>query len=238
MSEDDELIWARWLGSLKSVRDVKIRRCFIMPEIKFTSLLQRQLYHFADASSKTHGIVSYLRVVSPDDCIFCNFDLGKARLAPLKSVSMPRLELVASTLAAIVDVALRQELGKMVPNSVFWTDSLAVLFMIKNSSQRFPVFVANRLAQIEEVSDPGQWRFIECRLNPAGVGTRALSAEQLTSRWLRGPEFLRQPESFWPDPPCFFPELPVEFKVLKRTVVLTKLSQAADMDRRFARVSS
>ena len=61
--------------------------------------------------------------------------------------------------------------------------------MIKNSSKRFPEFVANRLAQIEEVSDPGQWRY-EGRLNPAHDGTRALSAEQLTSRWLRGPEFL------------------------------------------------
>ena len=52
VSEDDELTWTRWLGSLESVRDVKIPRCFIMPEMKFTSLLQRQLHHFADASSR------------------------------------------------------------------------------------------------------------------------------------------------------------------------------------------
>ena len=108
-----------------------------MPEMKFTSLFQRQLHHFADASSKAYGIVSYLRVVSPDGSIFCNFVLGKARRAPLKSVSIPRLILVAATLAARIDLVLCQELGKMVSNSVFWTDSLAVLFMINNSSKRF-----------------------------------------------------------------------------------------------------
>ena len=61
--------------------------------------------------------------MSLDGSIFCNFVLGKARLAPLKSVSIPRLELVAATLAARVDMALRQELGETMSNSVFWTDS-------------------------------------------------------------------------------------------------------------------
>ena len=49
-----------------------------MPEVKFTSLLQRQLHHFADASSKAYGIISYPRVVSPDDSIFLQFCFGKS----------------------------------------------------------------------------------------------------------------------------------------------------------------
>ena len=75
--------------------------------------------------------------------------MGKSRLAPLKTVSIPRLELVAATMATKVDVLLRNNFGSSLSESVFWTDSMTVLYMIRNSAKRFPVFVSNRLAQIE-----------------------------------------------------------------------------------------
>ena len=56
------------------------------------------------------------------------------------------------------------------------------------------------------------------------------------------PPFLQHPESEWPEPPCTFPELPDEFKVLKRTsVAVTKtssLSPVLSMEGRYARFSS
>ena len=103
-----------------------------------------------------YSTVSYLRIFGRDDSVICSFVLGKSRLAPLKKVSIPRLELTAATMAARADSMLRAELGKMVTDSIFWTDSLVVLFMIRNSTKRFPVFVANRLSQIEEISEPTQ----------------------------------------------------------------------------------
>ena len=113
-----------------------------------------ELHHFADASSKGYGTVSYLRI----------FDDAKARLAPLKTVSIPRLELMAATLAAQIDSFLCSELEFLQQQtSTFWTDSISV-FMLNNTNTRFPVFVANRLAKIEEVSSPTQWRFINSEL--------------------------------------------------------------------------
>jgi len=134
-------------------------------------------------------------VVGPDGTIFCSFVLGKSRLAPLKKVSIPRLELTAATMAAQVDSMLRSEMDKTITNSVFWTYSLVVLFMIRNIKTRFPVFVANRLAQIEEVSEPSQWRFVDGESNPADVGMRAAATGQELERWLSGPSFLQEPES-------------------------------------------
>ena len=93
--------------------------------------------------------------------------LGKARLALIKTVSIPRLELVAATLAAKVDSMLRWELPDVITKSIFLTDSLAVLFMIKSTTKRYPVFVANMLSKIEEVSDPCHWCFIDGVQNPA-----------------------------------------------------------------------
>ena len=92
MPEEDATIWMRWLDTLSDLDKVKIPRCFITLSMEFDSLTQRQLHHFADASQKGYGIVSYLRVVAPDGSIFYSFVLGKARLAPIKTVSIPRIE--------------------------------------------------------------------------------------------------------------------------------------------------
>ena len=211
--------------------------------MEFDSLTQRQLHHFPDASQNGYGIVSYLRVVAPDGSIFCSFVLGKARRAPIKTVSIPRLELVAVTLEAKVSSMLRWELPNVITESIFLTDSLAVLFMIKSTTKRHPVFGANRLSKIEEVSDPCQWHFIDGVQNPADDASRGLlNTDRLKSRWLQGPPFLLKEESEWPEPPCVLLDLPPVFKVVKGTAVTvtttTFLLPALSMNRQLARFSS
>ena len=248
--EEDAAIWMRWLDTLSDIDKVKIPRCFITLSMEFDSLTQRQLHHFGDASQKGNGIVSYLQVVAPDGSIFCSFVLGKARLAPIKTVLISRLELLDATLAVVRGVGcyfgrlnVEWELSDVITVSIFWTDFLAVLFMIKSTTKRYSVFVANTLSKIEEVSDPCQWHFIDGVQNPADDALQGLlNTERLKSCWLQGPPFLLKEESEWPEPQCVLPDLPLEFKVLRRTTVaVTKTSflpKALSMNRRFARFSS
>ena len=162
--------------------------------------------------------------------------MGKSRLAPLKIVSIPRLELAAATMATKVDVSLRNNFGNTLSESVFWTDSMPVLYMIGNSAKRFPVFVSNRLAQIEDRSTSSQWRFVPSSDNPADDGTGSSSS---VSRWLTGSSFLQEPESLWSQPPYSLPDLPAEFEIVKRTVAGTKVAVSdGDMEEHFARFSS
>ena len=95
ISEDTAVAWRAWLDDLKNIFNVRIPRCF-SPSIPYDNLVKRELHFFADASSKGYGVVSYLRVVNPDHAISCKFVLSKSRLAPMKSVSIPRLELVTA----------------------------------------------------------------------------------------------------------------------------------------------
>lgn len=81
-----------------------------------------QLHHFADASTLGYGTVTYLRM-DTNIGIHVTFLLSKARVAPLKQVTIPHLELTAAVLAARVDKMLRAEIQFPLVDSVFWTDS-------------------------------------------------------------------------------------------------------------------
>ena len=90
------------------------------------------LHHFADACEYGHGQVSYLRLVEKSGRIHCILMIGKARVAPLKVMTIPRMELVAATLSVKMSILLRKELEIPVNKEVFWTDSEAVLGYIRN----------------------------------------------------------------------------------------------------------
>ena len=115
---EDERTWIRWLEDLQNLAQVTVPRCLIRSSLRYSDL-QMQLHHFSDASSVGYSTVSYLRVIAPDDSIICSFLMGKSRLAPIKTVSIPRLELVAATMASRVDTVLRRELDGLDGESFF-----------------------------------------------------------------------------------------------------------------------
>ena len=63
-----------------------------------------QVHEFSDASEIGYGASSYLRSEYPDGRVHCTFTIGKARNAPVKFVSIPRLELQAAVLTTRMDV--------------------------------------------------------------------------------------------------------------------------------------
>jgi hypothetical protein len=97
----------------------------------------------------------------------------------------------------------RRELTVPLENSGFWTDSTIVLRYIHNRAKRLHTFVANRVATIIDGSDPGQWRYVDTKRNPADEVSRGMSADELvtSTRWRHGPDFLRMPEDNWPKLP-------------------------------------
>ena len=72
-------------------------RCY--KPVEFGEIKSAQLHHFADASERGYGTVSYLRQENFDGAVHCSFVIGKSRVAPLKQTTIPRLELTAATVA-------------------------------------------------------------------------------------------------------------------------------------------
>ena len=185
--------WGQWRNSLHHLEKLKIQRCF-KPHM-FGELTSAQLHHFSDASDHGYGQCSYLRLTDDAGQVHCSFVMGKARVTPLKPVTIPRLELTAALLSVRISASLREELEYDQITEVFYTDSQVVLGYIKNDARRFHVFVANRVQQIRDNSNPDQWKYIETKENPADESSRGLSPQDLIdSRWLNGPPFLWQRE--------------------------------------------
>jgi transposase InsO family protein len=205
--------WENWLQELKLLDTFTISRC-IKP-VGFGEIRSAQIHHFSDASESGYGVVTYLRLVNREDRVHCMLLLSRARVNPLKKITVPRLELTAATVAVRLHEKLVKQLKYACPDIYYWTDSMAVLRFIRNTTSRFHTFVANRISEIQEATTSDQWRYVPSQENPADVVSRGLSANQLlkSKTWTRGPDFLWKEESEWPKQPDIGPMSPDEPEV-------------------------
>ena len=193
--------WQQWLADLPVMEGFKVNRC-LKPH-DFGEVKDFELHHFSDASDKAYGAASYLRMTNVGGQVYSSLVFAKSQVAPLKKITIPRLELMAATLSIHLDQMIRRELDLPIASSVFWTDSTIVLQYVKNDDKRFHTFVANRVAIIRGSSEPQQWRHIESQSNPADDLSRGLTAHKMVKnqRWLEGPDFLHLNEECWPTGP-------------------------------------
>ena len=126
--------------------------------------------------------------------------MGKARVAAIKRMTIPNLELQAAVYGAQLAQFIKEEQDIEYSDCVFWSDSTTVLYWLRTPEMRHRIFVANRIAKILDVSFAFDWKYVSSTANPADDGTRGYSVEQMTSksRWISGPSFLSQKRSEWP----------------------------------------
>ena len=221
---DDELPeaycirWEKWRKELPLLERMAVRRCVTPTD--FGEIKSRQIHIFADASTVGYGSVAYQRFCDNEGRIHCSFLMGKARLAPIKAVTIPRLELTAATLSVRLGEVLKKELDDTPDTIQYHTDSTTVLRYIRNDQKRFQVFVANRVQTIRNFSSPKQWKYVDTKENPADDASRGIGAHTLVeqSRWIEGPGFLWQPEQEWPQQPSSFGEVSNEDPEIKKQV--------------------
>jgi hypothetical protein len=160
-----------------------------------------QLHVMVDASNKAFAAIAYFRFQSPDDRVICKFVLGKTRGAPIKQLTIPKLDLQSTLLGTRMVKAIQTEHYYEISETHIWSDSTTVVQWIRNSSARHPQFIANRIAEILDLTKPSQWHHIPGKVNTADDGSHGLAANMLTEscRWLNGPAFLLLPREMWPE---------------------------------------
>jgi hypothetical protein len=145
---------------------------------------------FSDALIETFGACAYVRWETESNTFVTRFVAAKSRVAPLKSLTIPRLELQAAVLAVRLCRSIIEEFASI----IFFSDSHIVLSWIRNQGREFKPFVPARVAEIQSKSKPDQWSHVPGELNVADDVSRKIPAQQLSGRWKYGPEFLKLPE--------------------------------------------
>lgn len=188
--------WTSWLRHLDNLKTVRVPRCYP----GFSDAASLQIHIFVDASEMAYATAAYWRVVTPDNQVHVTLIMAKARVAPLKLTSIPRLELQAAVMGTRVATTLI-DIYRVTPDAtVYWTDSKTVLTWIRRGPRQYKPFVAHRLADIEENSKVEDWRWVPTKLNIADAATRDVPVNfNSHHEWFTGPSFLYQDPSQWPD---------------------------------------
>ena len=193
--EEAKMKWERWRMELMKLQSIKIPQCY--KPSHFGQVIRAELHHFSDTSVQGYSQCSYLRLEDEAHNVHCAFVIGKSQVAPLKPVTIPRLQLTAAVCSIPISQQIHRELEYRIDED-FWTDSKVVLGCLNNESKRFHVYVANRVQEIQDCTDKKQWRYIESKQNPADEASRGMRAKELQdSRWILGPEFLWSKDCTW-----------------------------------------
>lgn len=153
-----------------------------------------ELHGFSDASKLAYSAVIYIRVVDDKGNIYIHLVTSKTKVAPVRQVSIPRLELCGAVLLAKLMVEVGEVLNIPKTDWHAWTDSEVVLAWLNSHPSRWKTFVANRVSDILNILDTHYWSHVSSKQNPADCASRGVSPAELesTNIWWTGPDYLRQ----------------------------------------------
>lgn len=195
LPEEIQHQWIHFREKLKSLEEIRIPRW-----IGYRPTSTVELHGFSDASRLAYAAVVYARIITESGEILINLLQAKTKVVPLKSETIPRLELTAATLLAKLVAKIKASVEFNISSIVYWTDSTIVLAWLKNNSTRLEVYVANRVAQIQRISNVNNWKYVPTKENPADCASRGLLPEQLVRHtlWWKGPPWLQNTSDTWP----------------------------------------
>ncbi len=155
---------------------------------------------FLDASEDAYAAVVYLRLVDSTGHVHISLVTSKTKVAPIKRLSIPRLELCGAWLLSMVLNYTRNVFGMSVNDVGAWTDSTIVLSWLSGNPRRFKTYVGNRVAQIVNLIPPERWKHVAGADNPADCASRGLYPSELVCHklWWNGPTWLSLPPWEWP----------------------------------------
>ncbi|XP_055623670.1 uncharacterized protein LOC129767077 [Toxorhynchites rutilus septentrionalis] len=159
-----------------------------------------QLHCFADASETAYGTCAYVRSLTENGDVRVELLASKSRVAPLQRRTIPRLELFAAQMAALLYHKIVTALDVKFQSTWFWSDSMVVLHLLRAPSQTWKTFVSNRVAEIQNLTHGSRWQHVSGATNPADLVSRGLSVEKFLDclTWKYGPSWLCKSQEYWP----------------------------------------
>ena len=189
--------WKSIIAELGTLSNLHVDRCYFYTE---PSHVNFQLHGFCDASLQAYAAVVYLRTVYADGSVTVRIIASKTRVSPVKSQTIPRLELLAAVILTRLAIVVRESLLMLGDMELhFWTDSNVVLSWI-SSNRSYKQYVTSRIKEIHQNTNREDWHHCPGVLNPADMPSRGLKGSELPNRktWWEGPQFLQLDKAEWP----------------------------------------
>lgn len=203
--EDLQREFMNWYKYLHILRECCVPRTLCQGSIDKDKM---SIHVFCDASKYAYAACVFIRVESKNE-ISLQLVLAKSRVAPIKPVTIPRLELIAAVLATRLSSQVKSALNLGSCKYFYWTDASVALHWIKNDD-KWNIFVRNRVNEIRSKTNSNDWRHISGVLNPADLPSRGCHAKYLMeSKWWLGPQWLKYPEEQWPQSEVIFDNIEV-----------------------------
>lgn len=152
-----------------------------------------ELHGFCDASNSAYAAVIYIRVIDAEGKVHVSLVTAKTRVAPIKQISVPRLELSGAVLLAKLLDEVSRILNVSKSNLHAWTDSEVVLAWLSSHPSRWKTFVGNRVSEILSVTCRSQWSHVRSEHNPADCASRGIQPSDFVcfDLWVKGPSWLQ-----------------------------------------------
>ena len=197
LPEEIKCHWVKMVSDLKDVDEIFVPRCLY--ESKANEIKSCYLHGFADASKTAYCAMIYL-VYETENGFDSSLICAKTRVAPLKELSIPRLELMSARILATLMDTVRVALSSQVQidGVYYWLDSKTALYWINNNGE-WRQFVQHRVNEILKLSAKENWGHCPGIQNPADLGSRGVTANILrdSKLWWKGPEWMTRDKDHW-----------------------------------------
>ncbi|XP_055922824.1 uncharacterized protein LOC129953606, partial [Eupeodes corollae] len=174
-----------------------------IPRVMWSDKNNYELHGFCDASLDAYAAVVYCRSVNPDESVSVSLVAAKTKVAPIKILSLPRLELCGALLLTRLINKIQISLQEKESKIFAWTDSSIVLHWLSAVPKRWSVFIGNRTSEVLSSLPRKMWNHVRSASNPADIASRGISPSHLCSNemWWKGPHWLSLDRHFWPTSP-------------------------------------
>ena len=120
--------------------------------------------------------------------------VAKTKVAPVKTQSVPRLELCATLLCTRLYQSVIKSIGQtpiVIEETIAWTDSTIVLCWLSKEPSRWSTFVSNRISEIQS-ENKLKWNHACSHENNADPASRGINPDEMNQHdqgW-KGPKWL------------------------------------------------
>lgn len=184
--------WLEMRNNLNYLKEIKIPRWLLITSDVIEDV---SIHGFCDASTIAYGAVAYLRVKTYNNEYKTMLIAAKTRVAPVKPVSLPRLELCGAVLLSKLLKHISRA-TRIPRKQIFaWTDSTIVLSWLTGDPTRWQTFVRNRVVTVLD-NIGNAWYHVQSQDNPADIASRGMLLSDLKefSLWWNGPKWLTHEE--------------------------------------------